>query len=42
MHHGHYSMFMLSGTLKTLGSGSPRPFKLVALEHKHLHNALDT
>jgi hypothetical protein len=34
MHHGHYSMFRLSGNLKT--------FKLVALEHKHLHKALDT
>jgi hypothetical protein len=35
-------MFMLSGTLKTLGPGGPRPFKLIALEYKHLHNALDT
>jgi hypothetical protein len=25
-----------------LGLDGPRPFKLVALEHKHLHNALDT
>jgi hypothetical protein len=30
------------GTVKTLGPGGPRPFKLVALEHQHFHNALDT
>jgi hypothetical protein len=33
---------MLYVVLKTLGPGGPRTFKLVALEHKHLHNALDT